>query len=261
MIRENMFMQIHELWQYPVKGFGGNQMHLAKLQQGGYFPNDRQFAISIGDEKTAAAGDGIWFRKAHFLQLMSHELLAEYSCRYDGDAANPRLELLHHGTICLSIDPAEPTDCQRFEDFFFTLLGSKLPGKPRLMTMKHQAYSDQSTALISIASNASLDAFAEATNTKPDSRRFRINIIIDGNTPFAEEALIGRTLRCGDALLLVKESVGRCAAINVDPATAKRNQEDYVRFMKAHFGHSNLGIFAEVINGGMIRVSDKFQPA
>ena len=59
----------------------------------------------LADEKTAAASDGTWFRKAHFLQLMSHELLAEYSCRYD-DAANPRLELLHHGAICLSIDPA-----------------------------------------------------------------------------------------------------------------------------------------------------------
>ena len=253
-------MQIHQLWQYPVKGFGGNQMPLAKLQQGSYFPNDRQFAISIGDEKTATASDGTWFRKAHFLQLMSHDLLAEYSCRYD-DAANPKLELLHHGVTCLSIDPAEPADCQRFEDFFFTLLGSKLCGKPRLMTMKHQAYSDQSTALISIANNASLDAFAEATNTKSDSRRFRINIIIDGDMPFAEEALIGTTLRCGDALLLVKEPVGRCAAINVDPATAKRSPEDYVRFMKAHFGHSNLGIFAEVINGGIIRLGDRFQPA
>ena len=260
MVQGNISMQIHQLWQYPVKGFGGNQMPLAKLQQRRYFPNDRQFAISIGDEKTATASDGTWFRKAHFLQLMSHDLLAEYSCRYD-DAANPRLELLHHGAICLSIDPSQPTDCQRFEDFFFTLLGSKLQGKPRLMTMKHQAYSDQSTALISIASKASLDAFAQATNTKPDSRRFRINIIIDGDTPFAEEGLIGKTLRCGDALLLVKEPVGRCAAINVDPATAKRSPEDYVRFMKAHFGHSNLGIFAEVINGGIIRLGDSFQPA
>jgi uncharacterized protein YcbX len=260
MVQENISMQIHQLWQYPVKGFGGNQMPLAELQQGSYFPNDRQFAISIGDEKTATASDGTWFRKAHFLQLMSHDLLAEYSCRYD-DAANPKLELLHHGVTCLSIDPAEPADCQRFEDFFFTLLGSKLRGKPRLMTMKHQAYSDQSTALISIASKASLDAFAQATNTKPDSRRFRINIIIDGDTPFAEEGLIGKTLRCGDALLLVKEPVGRCAAINVDPATAKRSPEDYVRFMKAHFGHSNLGIFAEVINGGIIRLGDRFQPA
>ena len=260
MVQGSISMQIHQLWQYPVKGFGGNQMPLAKLQQGRYFPNDRQFAISIGDEKTATASDGTWFRKAHFLQLMSHDLLAEYSCRYD-DAANPKLELLHHGVTCLSIDPAEPADCQRFEDFFFTLLGSKLRGKPRLMTMKHQAYSDQSTALISIASQASLDAFAQATNTKPDSRRFRINIIIDGDTPFAEEGLIGKTLRCGDALLLVKEPVGRCAAINVDPATAKRSPEDYVRFMKAHFGHSNLGIFAEVINGGIIRLGDRSQPA
>ena len=253
-------MKIHELWHFPVKGFGGNQMLLAKLQQGGYFPNDRRFAISIGSKKTAAASEGTWFRKAHFLQLMSHELLAEYSCRY-GDATNYRLELLHQGAICLSIDPTQPTDCQRFEDFFFTLLGNKLRGKPRLMTMKNQAYSDQSTALISIASNASLDAFAEATNTKSDSRRFRINIIIDGDTPFAEAALIGTTLRCGDALLLVKETVGRCAAINVDPATAKRNPVDYVRFMKARFGHSNLGIFAEVINGGIIRVGDRLQPA
>ena len=250
-------MQIHQLWHFPVKGFGGSQMPLAKLQQRGYFPNDRQFAISIGNERTAAARNGTWFRKAHFLQLMSHELLAEYSCRYDD--AKPRLELLHHGATCLSIDPAQPTDCQRFENFFFTLLGSKLRGKPRLMTMKHQAYSDQSTALISIASNASIDAFADATNTKPDSRRFRVNIIIDGDKPFAEETLIGTTLRCGDALLLVKEPVGRCAAINVDPATAKRNSEDYVRFMKAHFGHSNLGIFAEVINGGIIRVGDRLQ--
>ena len=251
-------MQIHQLWHFPVKGFGGSQMPLAKLRQRGYFPNDRQFAISIGSEKTAAAKNGTWFRKAHFLQLMSHELLAEYSCRYDD--ANPRLELLYHGATCLSIDPAQPTDCQRFEDFFFTLLGSNLRGKPRLMTMKHQAYSDQSTALISIASNASIDAFADATNTKPDSRRFRVNISSDGDTPFAEETLIGTTLRCGDALLLVKEPVGRCAAINVDPATAKRNSEDYVRFMKAHFGHSNLGIFAEVINGGIISVGDRLQP-
>jgi uncharacterized protein YcbX len=251
-------MQIHQLWHFPVKGFGGSQMPLAKLRQRGYFPNDRQFAISIGNERTAAARNGTWFRKAHFLQLMSHELLAEYSCRFDD--VKPRLELLHHGATCLSIDPAQPIDCQRFEDFFFTLLGSKLRGKPRLMTMKHQAYSDQSTALISIASNASIDAFADATNTKPDSRRFRVNIIIDGDTPFAEETLIGTTLRCGDALLLVKEPVGRCAAINVDPATAKRNSEDYVRFMKAHFGHSNLGIFAEVINGGIISVGDRLQP-
>ena len=71
--------------------------------------------------------------------------------------------------------------------------------------MKHQAYSDHQPELIRIASNAWLDDFAKATKTKCDSRRFRLNIIIDGHKPVAEGALIGTTLRCGDALLLVND--------------------------------------------------------
>ena len=254
-------MQIHELWHYPVKGLGGNQIPAVTLETGGYFPYDRHFAISIGGEKTAQASPGTWFPKAHFLQLMAHEAMADYSCNYQGDTANPTLELLHKGTLCLRIDPTVAQDCRRFEDFFAALFANQLRGRPRLMQRHQQAYSDQSTALISIASTASLDAFANATGTKPDSRRFRINIIIDAKDAFAEAGLIGKTVRCGEALLLVRKPVGRCAAINVDPDTADRNPDDYVRFMRAHFGHSDLGIFAEVINGGTIHIGDHLQLA
>jgi uncharacterized protein YcbX len=253
-------MQIHALWHYPVKGFGGSQLDKAALTAGGYFPNDRRFALSIGGDKTANASPGTWFPKAHFLQLMSHEAMADYHCRFTSDATPSRLELYHHGNLCLSVDPENPDDCRRFEDMFSDLFADKLRGRPRLMQMKEQAYSDQSAPLISLASTASLAAFAAATGTKADSRRFRINIIITADDAFAETGLIGQTLRCGDALLLVKEPVGRCAAINVDPATARRNPDDYVRFMRAHFGHSNLGIFAEVLNGGTIKIGDKLRP-
>jgi len=254
-------MQIHALWHYPVKGFGGSQLDKAALTAGGYFPNDRQFALSIGGDKTKNASPGTWFQKAHFLQLMSHEAMADYHCRFTRDAQPQRLMLFHHRNLCLSIDPAKPNDCRRFEDMFTDLFANKLCGRPRLMQMKEQAYSDQSTPLISIASTASLAAFANATGTKADSRRFRINIIISADNAFAETRFIGQKLRCGDALLLVKKPVGRCAAINVDPDTAQRNPNDYVRFMRAHFGHSNLGIFAEVINGGTIKPGDRLVPA
>jgi MOSC domain-containing protein YiiM len=30
--------------------------------------------------------------------------------------------------------------------------------------------------------------------------------------------------------------------------------------MRAHFGHSNLGIFAEVLNGGTIKIGDELRP-
>ena len=196
-------MQIHALWHYPVKGFGGSQLDKAALTAGGYFPNDRQFALSIGGDKTKNASPGTWFQKAHFLQLMSHEAMADYHCRFTSDAQPQRLMLFHHRNLCLSIDPAKPNDC----------------------------------------------------------RRFRINIIISADNAFAETRFIGQKLRCGDALLLVKKPVGRCAAINVDPDTAQRNPNDYVRFMRAHFGHSNLGIFAEVINGGTIKPGDRLVPA
>ena len=128
------------------------------------------------------------------------------------------------------------------------------------MHMKDQAYSDQSTAFISIASNASLETFAYATGTAPSSRRFRTNIIIDADKAFAEADMIGQTFHCGKALMKVQKPVGRCAAINVDPKTALRSDKDYVRLMKEKFGHSNLGVFAKVIKGGKVKVGDELCP-
>ena len=128
------------------------------------------------------------------------------------------------------------------------------------MQMKDHAYSDQSTAFISIASNASLDTFAKATGTAPSSRRFRINIITDADKAFAEADMIDKTFHCGNALIEVQKPVGRCAAINVDPKTALRSNEDYVQLMREKFGHSNLGVFARVTKGGEVKVGDKLRP-
>jgi uncharacterized protein YcbX len=198
----------------------------------------------------------VWFKKTHFLQLMSHEALAKYSCLYRADGAQQLLELFHHDKSCLSINPNHDYGRRQFENFIASNFGNYLHGQPRLLQKKNQAYSDQSTALISIASSASLAAFAHATGTMPDSRRFRMNIIIHANKAFSEADMIGQTYHCGDALLMIQKAVGRCAAINVDPGTAQRNDRDYVRFMRAEFGHSNLGVFAKVINSGKVKVGD-----
>ena len=129
-----------------------------------------------------------------------------------------------------------------------------------MMQMKEKAYSDQSTPLISIASKASLDTFADATGTAPSNCRFRINIITDAHRGFAETDMIGQTFQCGKAQIKVQKAVGRCAAINVDPKTALRSNKDFVRLMKKKFGHSNLGVFAKIIKGGEIKVGDALLP-
>ena len=253
-------MQILELWRFPIKGFSGNQIGKATLATGGYFPYDRYFAISTGGPRIASARPGAWFPKAHFLQLMSHEALAEYNCQYLTNGATPVLELFHHGRRCVSINPDNNDGRRQFENFISNNFSNHLRGQPRLMKMKDQAYSDQSAAFISIASKASLAAFADATSTVPGNHRFRINIITDADKAFAEDDMIDQTFRCGEALLVVQKPVGRCAAINVDPKTAQRSDHDYVQLMRAKFGHSNLGVFAKVIKGGEVRVGNILRP-
>ena len=88
---------------------------------------------------------------------MSHEGLAEYNCQYLTDGPEPMLELFHRGQSCISINPDSDHGQRQFEDFIASSFGKHLRGRPRLMQMKDKAYSDQSTPLISIASNASLD--------------------------------------------------------------------------------------------------------
>jgi uncharacterized protein YcbX len=253
-------MRILELWRYPIKGFGGCKTKSATLAANGYFPYDRHFAISTGGEKIATARPGTWFPKAHFLQLMAHEALARYDCQYRTDGPEPMLELFHLGRCFLSINPNNDDGRRQFEDFIVENFGNHLLGQPRLMKRKDQAYSDQSVAFISIASYASITTFAYATGTIPDSRRFRINIITHNDKAFAEAEMIGQTFHCGDAVLMVQEPIGRCAAINVDPKTAQRSDQDYVHFMRKEFGHSNLGVFAKVIKGGKIKVGDGLRP-
>ena len=250
-------MHILELWQYPIKGFGGSPANSAMLAANGYFPDDRHFAISTGGHKIANAEPGAWFPKAHFLQLMSHEILAKYDCQYRTDGPKPLLELCYQGKRCLSINPDSENGRRQFEDFIAHNLSEHLHGQPRLMVKNNQAYSDQASALISIASCASIANFANATGTKPDSRRFRINVIVHTDKDFDEVDMIGQTFQCGEVLLKVQEPIGRCAAINVDPETSQRSDLDYVQFMKREFGHSNLGVFARVIKGGKIKVGDQ----
>ena len=110
--------------------------------------------------------------------------------------------------------------------------------------------------MISIGGSASLAAFAAATHTPIDARRFRLNIILDTRTAFAENQWGGAQLQMGTAVIKIIDDVERCAAINVDPATATR-QSDHLATMRQHFGHSHLGVFGRVMTPGTVQCGDK----
>ena len=244
-------MHIHALWQFPMKGVGGStldHLHLAVDQP---FAGDRRYALSAGSAKATHAGDNQWLQKAHFLQLMTTESLAALSCRQDGD----RLIIEQAGGAVFDGNLTEPDARTRCQSIIADLLQLPDASALRIHVIDNGAYTDQSAPLISIGGSASLATFAAATNTKPDARRFRLNIMLATDTAFFENQWCGARLHIGDAVIEIVDHVGRCAAINVDPATATR-ESDYLAIMRHSFGHSHLGVFGRVIKKGVICTGD-----
>ena len=51
----------------------------------------------------------------------------------------------------------------------------------------------------------------------------------------------------------------RCAATEVNPETAARDANP-PRDLRARFGHADLGVYAEVLEGGRVAVGDALEP-
>ena len=245
-------MQIESLWQYPIKGVGGNPISRTLLSVDQVLPGDRRYALSTGSLKAAQADEGVWLQKAHFLQLMQTESLAVLRCQLNGEVLT-----IHgmdsdefEGNLAISDDRA---NCQKFIANFL-----QLPD-PEMLRI-HQiedggAFTDQPEPLISIGGSASLAAFAKATSTKIDVRRFRLNITVATTAAFAENQWGGAKLQMGEAVIQIVDNVERCAAINVDPVSARR-QPDHLVTMRQAFGHSYLGVFGRVISPGAVQCGD-----
>jgi uncharacterized protein YcbX len=245
-------MIIDALWQFPVKGLCGMRMDEADLVAGQHFPGDRQFAIMAGHPRFADMPPGSWQKKAAFLQLMTHERLAALDCHFAGTV----MTIARNGTEQLSADMDSAAGADAINAFFGDLFGDTLPGAPRLMRIGHGAYTDTKAPWISLGGTASVTHVARTMGHRPDPRRYRLNIMLETGTPFEEAELIGHRVALGDSVLQVLAPVGRCAAIDVDPEDGTRGPHLLPR-MESAFDHTDLGIFAEIIEGGTVRPGDR----
>ena len=244
-------MQIDSLWEYPIKGLGGNFISRTTLSIDQTLPSDRRYALSAGSLKAAQADDGVWLQKANFLQLMQTESLAALRCQLDGDIVTIHESDSNRfmGNLSNLDDRAK---CQKFIADFLQMPN---PAMLRIHHIENGAFTDQPEPLISIGGSASLAAFAAATRTKIDPRRFRLNLILKTTAAFSENQWSGAKLKMGEATVEIVDDVKRCAAINVDPASATR-QSDHLVTMRQAFGHSYLGVFGRVIASGAVQCGD-----
>ncbi|KQT78881.1 MOSC N-terminal beta barrel domain-containing protein [Methylobacterium sp. Leaf466] len=245
---------IASLYRYPVKGLSPESRHEAVLERDGYFPHDRLFAIENGPSGFDP-GRPAHEPKIKFLMLMRHEALARLATRYE--PATGVLTIAQEGRVAVEADLAAPEGRRAVEAFMAGYLPDALRGEPRLLAAPEGfRFTDSPRGYVSLLNLASVAALEDMTGVPVDPLRFRANLHLTGLAPWAELDLVGRVLNGPDGVVLrVIKRTERCAATNVDPATGIRDLT-IPRTLDRNLGHTDCGVYAEVLAGGRIAAGD-----
>jgi len=253
---------IAAIYRYPVKGLSAERLDRVWLSPGACLPHDRRFAIALPSTRFDPARPG-WLSKTHFVMLMRDEALAQLDTSFD--PATGELLIEDDSGPVLRACITDPEGCRRISEFLGEFLGDAVAQPLRIVEApghtfadarrKANATTDQYVSLINLASIAALEELVEMP---VDPQRFRANVYFEGVPAWRENDWVGSEVALGDARLRVVAPITRCAATQVNPATAERDL-DVVGELQRGFGHNLMGIYAEVAAGGEIAIGDRLR--
>lgn len=249
-------MRVEHLYRYPVKGLTAESLEEIALTKGECLPHDRRFALAQGDAPLDPAAP-TWLPKFHFGCLMRNARLALLHSAFD-----PRT-----GQLVIRPPEGEPmlgdtrSEAGRaaIAAWLAAHLGSEARGTPRFVEGTGHNFTDNSNKCVSIIGLASLHALEVAAGQRLDPLRFRANVYVSGGLPWAEFDLLGKEIQLGGARLRVFKRIVRCAATEVNLETGERDA-DPPKVLRQHFGHADLGVFAEVLEAGRVAMGDSLEP-
>lgn len=248
-------MRIERISRYPVKGLSPEQLEAVDLAPGEGLPHDRRFAFAHGDAPFDPA-DPKWLPKRNFACLAAHARIAAVHAAFDPVANTLLLRAEGHPALLAALtDPAGRAAAAAWIGAF---LGPEARGAMRLAEVPGHAFTDIADKAVSLVGLASVAALSEKAGMALDPLRFRANILFSGAPPFAELGWVGREALLGRARLRIFKRTRRCAATEVNPATAARDARP-PRWLLDHYGHADMGVYATVLEGGRVAVGDALE--
>ena len=277
--------EVSQLWRYPVKSMGGEQIESAGIDQNGV-AGDRGWVIREGGEnRTARQVPRLLQCAARYVETPSAErrspqfevtLPDDETLASSGDDFEQRLSsVLGREIAVLPLHPAEDLDHYRrppadpsvdqmasMREVFGLEEGDPFPDLGDIpLDILAQFTSPPGTYFdafpIHIMTTASLDTLAAAGGGDDvDVRRFRPNVLID--TGEAEGLLEvewnGRRLRMGEVVIELKTTTVRCSI----PAHAQRNFGSSRAVGRALIEQTkqHLGSYCHVLESGSVNVGD-----
>jgi len=248
-------MRIEYLYRFPVKGLTAEALELAEVESGGGIPWDRAFALAQGDAGFDPATPE-WMRKTNFMCQMANAKAAALFTFFDPRTGMLAIRSPDGSAVVENALTEEGRD--RIGLFLADYLGDEARGTPRFHHVPGHMFTDQRAKLISLINLASLRDLEAKVGARRHRRRFRANVWFSGTPAWHERQWIGQQIQMGGAVLRVVKHIPRCPATEVNPDTAERDA-DPRQELRNHYGHIDLGVLAEVIEGGRFALGDSIE--
>lgn len=248
---------IQSLFHYPVKGLSAQSLNHVDLAMGQGFPLDRAFGF-------ARPGSGFDpdnprpLPKTRFVVLARDAGLAILKTHYD--QAMGTLTFKSAGKeATFAVEDAEGRTAAAA--YLVDHLGLEPDMQPTLYSAAPHKFTDVSVVspeMMNAVSLINLDSvahFGAAIGADVSAARFRGNILFSGIGPMSELDWVGQEIAIGAARLKIVRRTKRCPATQVNLETGERDL-DVPKLLREQFGHSDMGVYAEVLQGGQIKPGD-----
>ncbi|WP_295042397.1 MOSC domain-containing protein [uncultured Paracoccus sp.] len=250
-----MTARLAHIRRHPIKSIGGEGLDRVTLAPARRLPGDREWAVlTAAGERNAQASEcggqpDRWLPKSCFLRGVQSAAVQAISGGWTGE----RLTLRQPTQPDLSFDP--DTEGPALIDWLRPLWPANAP-EPTRLVRGAGIWTDQKWPWISILSLSSLADLEHRAGQPLGIHRWRGNLWVDGWAPWAERDLIGQVIRIGNVELRVTDQIGRCDATCANTETGERDI-DMLATLERLYGHTDFGIFAEVVTGGDIALNDR----
>jgi uncharacterized protein YcbX len=123
---------------------------------------------------------------------------------------------------------------------------------------------DRARGQVSLVSDASVEEIGrQGGHDEVDPRRFRMLVGVAGCEPHEEDEWVSRHVQIGEAVVVLRGHVARCAITTQNPETGVPDF-DTLRTIKAYRGlrdgDLDFGVYGEVVEPGRARVGDPVEP-
>jgi len=220
-----------DLWRYPVKSMGGEPLDTVEVSWHGV----------AGDRRWAFVRAGVERSGFPWLTIRERPNMNTYQPRFVDPARPDASAIQVHTPSGSEHDVLDPE------------LANDLGHGARVIKQDRGVFD---TFPISLISTQTVEGLGTLVGEDLDVRRFRPNLIVDasGNEPYPEDQWVGSVLRIGTLTLRLDKRDGRCAVVNVDPASGERDPA--VLRAIARERSTCAGVYGSIVEPGRVTLGD-----